>query len=87
MSVHPDQIQYQLIEKYVQGRVPGHKSTDGAHQYKDFHRLKTSGCYHFNAKRFQTFILLLLHGQIPAFDIFCGCFLLISAKAEVEWSV
>lgn len=51
-----------LIEKYVRGRVPGHKATEWPHQYKDFHLpfLKNSGCYHFNAKLFQIFILLLV---------------------------
>lgn len=45
---------------------------------------KNSGCYHFNAKWFQTLILLLLRGQIQTFDIFFGYFLLILAKVEVE---
>lgn len=31
--------------------------------------LKNSDCYHFNAKQFQAFIPLVLHGQISAFDI------------------
>lgn len=48
---------------------------------------KNLGCYHFNAKLFQTFLFLLLCGPIWAFDIFCGCFHLILLKAKVEKSV
>lgn len=74
----------ELIEKSVQGWFPGHKSTAGAqkipsplldHFFLSFQNLFSDFVIISLPNNFKHSSFSYFYDQIPAFDMFCGCFL------------